>query len=365
MHTFRRHNPTQCKFTSREERRCKCPIWVVGRDRDGLFVKKPLHKFLRHPTFIRDWTKAQEDLRLYELGEKDRNHSITISEWRDKFLNDCKNRNLSEETVRKYKLLFSQLEGYAQIKGIAVADRIRLDDLTEFRSTWKDGPLSSSKKLERLRSIYRFALKRKWVKENLAAEIKTPKVPDNPTLPFSDDEMKAILSAAKQSKRFAAEATYAFILLMRYSGLRISDATTLRRDSIVERRLTLYTAKTGQPVSMLLPNSVAVALSKVVSKNPDYFFWTGKSSRASATGVWHERLADVFKDAKIVNGHSHRFRDTFAVSLLASGVSMQDVSTLLGHRNIAITQKHYSPWDQTRQAALDKALAKVQISIPA
>jgi integrase/recombinase XerD len=365
MHTFRRHNPEQCKFTSRDDRRCKCPIWVTGRDRDGIFVKKPLHKFLNQPTFVRDWTKAQEDLRLYELGEKDKNNAVTISDWRDKFLNDCESRNLSNETIRKYKLLFSQLEEYARVKGIAVADRIRLDDLTEFRSTWKDGPLSSSKKLERLRSIYKFAMKRKWVKENLAEEIKTPKVPDNPTLPFSDEEMAAILASAKASKRYAAPATYALILLMRYSGLRISDATTLKRDSVSGRRITLYTAKTNEPVSMLLPAFVVDALGKVESTNPKFFFWSGSSTLEAATSLWRKRLSKVFTDAKVINGHSHRFRDTFAVALLASGVSMQDLSTLLAHRSIQITQKHYAPWDQSRQAALDKVLAKVEISIPA
>jgi integrase/recombinase XerD len=73
-------------------------------------------------------------------------------------------------------------------------------------------------------------------------------------------------------------------------------------------------------------------------------------------------LADVFYLAKIKNGHSHRFRDTFAVSLLEAGVSLEDVSTLLGHKNLGITQKHYSPWVQTRQDALDRA---VQIALDA
>jgi integrase/recombinase XerD len=270
-------------------------------------------------------------------------------------LNDCASRNLGTETTRKYKHLFSQLVAYTSRKGITVAGRIRLDDLTEFRSTWKDGPLSSSKKLERLR----------WVKENLGEEITTPKVPDNPTLPFSEDEMKAIFTAAKASTRYASQSTYAFILVMRYSGLRISDVTTLRRDSISGRRIALYTAKTGEPVSMLLPSVVVETLQTVVSKNARYFFWSGESTREAAVSLWRKRLSKVFEDAKVNNGHSHRFRDTFAVSLLASGVSMQDLSTLLAHRSIRITQKHYAPWDRSRQAALDNALAKVEISIPA
>jgi hypothetical protein len=44
---------------------------------------------------------------------------------------------------------------------------------------------------------------------------------------------------------------------------------------------------------------------------------------------------------------------------------MQDLSTLLAHSSIKITEKHYAPWDLSRQAALDKELAKVEISIPA
>lgn len=365
MHTFRRHNATVCKFTSRDDRRCKCPIWVTGRDRQGLFVKKPLHKFLRQPTFVRDWTKAQEDLRRYELGELEPRSIVTVSDWRDKFLKDCESRNLATETTRKYKLLFTRLEAYAATKGIAAISQIKLDDLTEFRSTWNDGPLSSSKKLERLRSMFRFAVKRKWVAENLALDIKPPKLTDNPTLPFSEQEMKAILKAAKSSTRYAANSTYAFILAMRYSGLRISDVTALARDSVSGRRLSLYTAKTGEPVSMLLPPAVGDALRSVISTNPKYFFWSGDSKREAAVSVWRKRLALVFRDAKISNGHSHRFRDTFAVSLLSSGVSMQDLSVLLGHRSIRITQKHYSPWDSSRQTALDNALAKVEISIPA
>jgi site-specific recombinase XerD len=66
----------------------------------------------------------------------------------------------------------------------------------------------------------------------------------------------------------------------------------------------------------------------------------------------------VFKTAKIVDGHTHRFRDTFAVGLLEKGVSLETVSILLGHQSIKITQKHYSPWVKTRQNALDREVSE-------
>jgi integrase len=77
---------------------------------------------------------------------------------------------------------------------------------------------------------------------------------------------------------------------------------------------------------------------------------------AGAVSLWRKPIAQVFKDAKIQNGHTHRFRGTFSVSLLELGVSLEDVSTLPGHQNIKITQKDYAPWIKTRQDTLDRAV---------
>jgi hypothetical protein len=54
--------------------------------------------------------------------------------------------------------------------------------------------------------------------------------------------------------------------------------------------------------------------------------------------------------------HPHRFRDTFAVELLQNGVSLEDVSKLLGHSSVKITEKHYAPWVKGRQERLEGIL---------
>jgi len=85
----------------------------------------------------------------------------------------------------------------------------------------------------------------------------------------------------------------------------------------------------------------------------EYYFWNGTSTLKSRLTEWQERLKKVFCIAGFVNGHGHRLRDTFAVDLLTRGVSLQDVSVLLGHSSIKTTEKSYAPWVKARQDALE------------
>lgn len=54
--------------------------------------------------------------------------------------------------------------------------------------------------------------------------------------------------------------------------------------------------------------------------------------------------------------HSHQLRDTFAVEHLLNGTSMQDLSKMLGHNSIRVTEKYYSAWVPQRQAALEQKM---------
>jgi integrase/recombinase XerD len=347
---WRRHNPAKCGFTKRTETKCRCLIWATGTLPNGRKV--------RESTKLRDWTRAGAVTRQWEVeGDPPKQDLRTsISDWKQAFLDDAKSpsgRNLGTETYRKYVLLFKQLEAFATDKGLKYVDQLDLPILTGFRSTWKDAPLSASKKLERLRSLLKFALRRKWIKQNAAEDLDSPKLKPNPTLPFPEDEITRILEAATDQR------VHAFIQVMLNSGLRISDTTVLAVSSVTGNKIRLYQAKTGEHVSVPIPQTVANELRAIPHKNPKYFFWSGHSKVPAAASVWRKRIADVFKAAKIESGHTHRFRDTFAVNLLEKGVSLETVPILLGHQNLKITQKHYSPWVKTRQDAPEKEVSRV------
>ena len=134
------------------------------------------------------------------------------------------------------------------------------------------------------------------------------------------------------------------------------DAVCLEKSRIVGDRLFLYTQKTGTPVRLPLPAKVLKALKNAPNENADYFLWNGRSLRTSAVKIWERTMSRVFEVAKIENGHTHRFRDTFAVELLLAGVPIDQVSILLGHSSVRITEKHYSPWVKARQDQLETAV---------
>jgi site-specific recombinase XerD len=67
-----------------------------------------------------------------------------------------------------------------------------------------------------------------------------------------------------------------------------------------------------------------------------------------------EKHPKLFKesDGQPKPAHLHMLRDTFAVEYLLAGMPLDEVSRLLGHSSVLITQKHYAPWVLERQQRL-------------
>jgi integrase/recombinase XerD len=374
---YRRHRK-ECahRNTGRKYRRCRCPIWA-----DGFIGRQEIRKSLG----TRDWDEAQKKVREWEaagdITDPPDKQPITIEQARDEFLADAEARNLKDKTIYKYRLLFRQLVEFSQGRGIRYLKELDPATLRKFRASWKDQNLAAQKKLERLRSFFRFSVQNGWISVNPASEIKSPKVTVRPTLPFSGGEMMRILAAiAEWSEecqapgKANARRLRALVLLLRYSGLRIGDAVSCSVDRLANGKLRLYTQKTGTHVHCPLPGFVVKELEATPKMSERYWFWTGNGKVQTAVGDWQGRLLDLFKDMKVkqyarvnkitpeearkqleaegnkfAEGHAHRFRDTFAVELLLAGVPLERASILLGHSSIKVTEKHYSPWVRERQ----------------
>ena len=141
----------------------------------------------------------------------------------------------------------------------------------------------------------------------------------------------------------------------------MQDAACLARERLVDDKLFLYQQKTGMPVYCPLPPSVVERLTAVENENDRFFFYDGTSQPQSMVKSWDRVFQKVFTTAKpaVAGGHPHRFRDTFAVSLLLKGVSIEIVSKLLGHSSVKVTERHYSPWVKARQDQLETEVRRI------
>jgi len=261
--------------------------------------------------------------------------------------------------MSKYRNVVAELErefGNSPLRSVTT------DGLRRLRESWTLAPITMQKRLEMVRKFFTFCMDSDWIEKNPARGVESPPVKYDPTLPFTDEEMEKILWAAEsireahpQIPKGTEKKLKALILLMRYSGIRISDAVMFRRDKLKNGKLFLKQEKTKHPVWVPLPKNVIEAIAECDEGN-EYYFYRNIGKPKSAITEWQQRLKLVYTMAGVADGHSHRLRDTFSVELLQKGISLETVSMLLGHTSIKTTQRHYAPWVKSRQDALETAV---------
>jgi site-specific recombinase XerD len=338
LHLYRRH----LESCGRKKRvaNCSCPIWVQGR----------LHgRLLRKSLGIRNWESAQSIVRDWEANKAG---SIPLGVAFARFIADCGARKLSPETIYKYRVLEKEMVAVFEE---TMVDAVSIDALSSYRESWKLGTLTARNKVDLMRRFFNFCVERGWCKVNPASQLKAPKGDVEPTLPFSDAEIKKIMGAVElypdRPKGRRAQLR-AFVLVLRYTGLRIGDVVRFGKEKISDGKIMLRTAKTGQMVWIPVPNFVEGELAGL-GERP---FWSGNGLGKNGVKTWERSFRLLFKLAG-VTGHPHMFRTTFAVNLLQSGVSLENVATLLGN-TVRVAEKHYAPYVQTRQVALEAEVRK-------
>ena len=174
-----------------------------------------------------------------------------------------------------------------------------------------------------------------------------PKDNREPTQPLTRDEVRRLLKAARPGRERA------LLMLMRWSGFAIADATAMRPENLRAGAAVIYRRKTQSLCCVPLPQCVIDAIDALPVNGAGYWFWTGKGEWVTCAKTWRDRLKAVARQAGVEGFHPHRLRDTFAVELLLDGVAIEDVARLLGHSSVQITEKYYAPWNRARLARLD------------
>lgn len=350
---FRRH--TKACISGRPQhdrawRKCKCPISI-----SGTIGTEHLHESLK----TRTWELAAKRLVEAEARGwwKDAPNACgaakTIPEALEIFLAEAaspKGRDLRGATLSKYNTLSHRLCSFAEQRKIATIRDLTPDHVRDFRNSWPGGARTAANQLNRLRCFLKFCLEQEWIEKNPGATVKPPKHIKEDTdqkQPFSTDELERVLAAAASDEELTT-----LIQVMVTTGLRISDAVFLTPAQVAGGELKVKTRKSGALVQMPLQPEVYQRLDKLPVKPTGYWFISGSTKLETATDMQRRKLNEVFRKAGAEKATPHRFRHTFASVLLQRGVPIGDVSLLLAHSSVTITEAHYAAWVPGRAQAL-------------
>ncbi len=155
----------------------------------------------------------------------------------------------------------------------------------------------------------------------------------------------------------------AAIKLLLFTGGRRGKITSLRYEQLKlnEKRLFLPDTKNGKSRSIIL-NDRAMAVIKELMKSKDdsprteesdYLFPTKKGTKKPYIYDLRTPFGKACDAAGVSGLRVHDLRHSFATLALQGGASLYDVSKLLGHSDVSMTQRYAHMADDSLQTATD------------
>ena len=168
--------------------------------------------------------------------------------------------------------------------------------------------------------------------------------------PEEIDKILAVIDTANPVGR----RNYAIFLLLARTGLRISDVLGLKFSNInwKENCISLSQQKTGNALSLPLSKELGMAIISYLQdgrpqSSSDFIFLShnapfqplGEHNNFNPEFHKYLRRAGITIPTKRHTG-VHTIRHSFATNMLRKGTPVQDVSQILGHSNISVTETY-------------------------
>ena len=193
-----------------------------------------------------------------------------------------------------------------------------------------------------LHGMFAFAVAQKMLFEkpiSMARESKPGENPKNGAHAFTGEELAAIRQASvyKNSRKQTIDDMHAFLLL-RWSGLRVSDAGRLQWKHVHFDRgsngeIEILTQKRSKvaiiPLSTELREDLEALRMERKPSNQDYVLLNAETGVSFANRAILSRRAIELCNRAGVKGSAHCFRDTFACDMLTRGVGVFEVAKML------------------------------------
>lgn len=269
-----------------------------------------------------------------------------FEKWRLDFLCYIRSeRGLSPHTAEAYGrdlLLFGKHISFRPLDTLGKEDFLKF---IEFLTTSSFASATICRALISLKVFFRFLKKEGVISQDLSKEIETPKLWQWVPEILSVEEVSALLSQPDKKDPIGARDA-AFFELLYATGLRVSEACLLKvfdfSDGFVKvlgkgkrERIVPVGGKAIDAIDHYLTHFRKGALER-----GDFLFVTSRGKPLSRVFVW-KRIKMYAKKAGVEKNISpHTLRHSFATHLLENGADLRLIQDMLGHVDIATTDRY-------------------------
>jgi tyrosine recombinase XerC len=280
-------------------------------------------------------------------------------------------KNQSENTIKAYAEDLTQFAEFLKQKKISEQDVDSIDrsQIRGFLSYLKKRDISKrsiSRKLSAIRSFFKYLEIEGLVKENVAADINTPKLSKKLPLFLYPKEVDLLLNAPPETVLGIRDK--AIMELLYATGMRVGELVSLKlndinmgcNDIIVfgkgsRERVVFFGQKAAESLEVYL-NKSRPFLVKDISCNDLFLNKLGTAITARSV----RRIIDKYVKATSLNKDisPHTLRHTFATHMLNNGADLKTVQELLGHVSLSTTQIYTHVTKERLKQVYDKTFPR-------
>lgn len=267
---------------------------------------------------------------------------ITLETALNSFTAALTKKGKSINTIVAYKGDINQLINFLTGQNIITIEGVTGVQLENFKKDLIKNNYTAksvSRKLNSIKNFFSFLLSEAIITVDPSTEIKHPKYENDLPKILKPLEYRSLRDACRNDVRSSA-----IVELMLQAGLRIKEIENLKLENIAENEVFIESYESHSSRSVPLNNSAKSALKRYLdegryqSKSKNVFV-TKTGRRLLARNI-RSLLNRYFDKADIKGVKVNDLRNTFIVYQLKSGVPIDVVSQVVGHKRISTTEKY-------------------------
>lgn len=267
----------------------------------------------------------------------------TIKSLVPKFVSNLKDKGRSPSTILAYRSDLDQLVEFLTKNNKVTPDQIKSEDLDTFRDTLlaqKFTPKSVSRKLNAVKTFFRWMVETNYITVDLSKSVTHPKVESSMPKFLTPLEYRALRDVVKSDSRISA-----MIELILQSGLRISEVANMKVKDLNNDTLRIEGYATQPERTIPLNKPAKDALDKYTAERPkvesEYVF-ISKTGKPLAVRNIRASVDRFIQKAELPKYSVNDLRTTFIVENIKNGVDLILISQVSGHKRISTTERYLS-----------------------